>query len=82
MKHHIFVTVQGGVAEVCEDTLPAGVVVEILDFDNMAGDEENEMSHWSPELREYWMKNHKHWGRCGKGCPCADQTSWSRGRHY
>jgi len=22
MKHHIIVTVQGGVAEVCEDTLP------------------------------------------------------------
>ena len=38
MKHHIFVTVQGGVAEVCEDTQPPGVVVEILDFDNMAGD--------------------------------------------
>jgi hypothetical protein len=56
MKHHIFVAVQGGVAEVCEDTVPPGVVVEILDFDNLAGDEENEMSHWSPELREYWME--------------------------
>ena len=56
MKHHIFVTVQGGVAQVCEDTVPPGVVVEILDFDNLAGDEENEMSHWSPELREYWME--------------------------
>ena len=33
MKHYIFVTVQGGVAEVCEDTLPPGVVVEVLDFD-------------------------------------------------
>lgn len=32
MKHHIFVTVQGGVAEVCEDTVPVGIVVEILDF--------------------------------------------------
>ena len=30
MKHHIFITDQGGVAEVCEDTLPPGVVVEIL----------------------------------------------------
>jgi len=38
MKQHIFVTAQGGVAEVCEDTLPSGVVVEILDFDNMAAD--------------------------------------------
>lgn len=44
MKHHIFVTVQGGVTEVCE------VVVEILDFDNMEGDEVGEMSRWSPEL--------------------------------
>jgi hypothetical protein len=34
MRHHIFVTVQGGVAEVCEDTLRAGVIVEILNFDN------------------------------------------------
>ena len=50
MKHHIIVTVQGGVAEVCEDTLPPGVVVEILDFDNMAADEEGEMSRWSPGL--------------------------------
>lgn len=24
MKHHIFVTVQGGVAEVCEETMAAG----------------------------------------------------------
>jgi len=58
MKHHIFVAVQGGVAEVCENTLPPGLVVEILDFDNMEADEESEMSHWSPELREYWAKNH------------------------
>jgi hypothetical protein len=50
MKHYIFVTAQGGVAEVCEDTLPPGVVVEILDFDNMEADEETEMSHRSPEL--------------------------------
>jgi hypothetical protein len=40
MKHHIFVTVQGGVAEVCEDTLAPEVVVEILDFDNLAADGE------------------------------------------
>jgi hypothetical protein len=40
MKHHIVVTVQGGVAEVCEDTVPPGHVVEILDFDNLAGDAE------------------------------------------
>jgi hypothetical protein len=73
MKHHIIVTVQGGVAEVCEDTLPSGVVVEILDFDNFSADEGNEMSCWSPELREYWMKNHKSWGRCKDRCPCGSQ---------
>lgn len=70
MKRHIFVTVQGGVAEVCEDTLPPGVIVEILDFDNLEGDEETEMSHWSPELREYWKTNHERWGRCNETCPC------------
>ncbi len=26
MKHHIFVAVQCGVAEVCEETVPAGIV--------------------------------------------------------
>ena len=31
----IFVTVTGGVAEVCEDTVPAGYTVEIIDFDNI-----------------------------------------------
>src|SRR5712664_5015598 len=36
MKHKIFISVQGGVAEVCEETVPAGIVVEILDFDNFA----------------------------------------------
>ncbi len=62
MKHHIFVTVQCGVAEVCEETVPAGIVVEILDFDNFAADPERELSLWSPELREYWAKNHAQWG--------------------
>jgi len=32
VEQKIFITVQGGVAEVCEDTVPAGVVVEVLDF--------------------------------------------------
>ena len=34
MEHKIFVSVQGGVAEICEETVPPGIVVEILDFDN------------------------------------------------
>jgi hypothetical protein len=58
MEHKIFVSVQGSVAEVCEETVPAGIVVEILDFDNFAVDPERELSLWSPELGEYWAKNH------------------------
>ncbi len=56
MEHKIFVSVQGGVAEVCEETVPAGIVVEVLDFDNFAADPERELSLWSPELREYWAR--------------------------
>ena len=73
MERKIFVTVQGGVAEVCEDTVPAGIVVEILDIDNFAGDPEGELSKWSLELREYWLRNHAKWGRCPKDCPCGDR---------
>ena len=58
MEHKIFVSVQGGVAEVCEETVPAGIVVEILDFDNFVANPERELSLWSPELREYWASNH------------------------
>lgn len=31
----IFITVTGGVAEVCADTVPEGFEVEIIDFDNI-----------------------------------------------
>jgi hypothetical protein len=44
MKHYIFITVQDGVAEVCEETVPAGIVVEILDFDNFVANPERELS--------------------------------------
>ena len=70
MKQKIFITVQGGVAEVCDDTVPDGVVVEVLDFDNLEAGPVEEMSYWSPDLREYWQRNHKNWGRCGNNCPC------------
>jgi hypothetical protein len=53
MRRYIFVTVQGGVAEVCDETVPAEMMVEILDFDNFAADPQRELSLWSPELREY-----------------------------
>lgn len=70
MEHKIFVSVQGGVAEVCEETVPPGIVVEILGFDNFAANPERELSLWSPELREYWTSNHAQWDRCGNDCPC------------
>ncbi len=43
MDHKIFVSVQGGVAEVCEETVPAGILVEILDFDSFAANPEREL---------------------------------------
>ena len=70
MDHKIFVTVQGGVADVCEDTVPRGVVVEVLDFDNLEADPLEEISCWSPELRQYWQKHYVDWGRCRINCPC------------
>ena len=70
MEQKIFITVQGGVAEVCEDTVPADVVVEVLDFDNLEADPVKEMSSWSPDLRKYWQGNHRNWGHCGNNCPC------------
>jgi hypothetical protein len=71
VQHKIFVTAQGGIAEVCGDTVPSGIVVEVLDFDNLETDPAKEMSHWSPELREYWQSNHKDWDSCGTNCPCG-----------
>ena len=70
MEQKIFITVQGGVAEVCEDTVPSGTVVEVLDFDNLEADPAKEISCWSSELRHYWQRHHKDWGRCGTNCPC------------
>ena len=70
MEQKIFITLQGGVAKVCEDTVPSGIVVEVLDFDNLEADPVEEMSCWSPELRQYWERNHKDWGRCEADCPC------------
>ena len=70
MEQKILITVLGGVAEVCDDTVPIGVVVEVLDFDNLEADPVEEMSCWSPDLRQYWERNHKDWGRCEADCPC------------
>jgi spore coat polysaccharide biosynthesis protein SpsF (cytidylyltransferase family) len=51
-KHHIFVSVSGGVAYVCDDTVPAGVAVEILDFDNLR-ELPQDANKLSPEARAY-----------------------------
>jgi spore coat polysaccharide biosynthesis protein SpsF (cytidylyltransferase family) len=48
----IFITVSGGVAYVCEDTVPAGIQVEIIDFDNL-NDCPDEYGRLSPEARAY-----------------------------
>jgi hypothetical protein len=38
--HKIFVTVSGGVAESCDDTVPKGYALEVVDLDNIkAGDQ-------------------------------------------
>ena len=77
MERRIFVTVQDGRAEVCEDTVPVGVQVEILDFDYLRMNPKGEMSCWSKDLREYWLANHRTWGRCETGCPCTSLSGAS-----
>ncbi len=52
----IFVTVSGGVAYVCEDTVPRGIRVEIIDFDNLA-ESADEHARLSPEATAY-VKGH------------------------
>lgn len=55
----IYVTVWGGVAYVCEDTVPRGVQVEIIDFDNLQ-DSAKEYYRLSPAAQEY-VKNTLEW---------------------
>jgi hypothetical protein len=76
----IFVTIQEGGGEVCEDTVPDGFEVEILSFDLLAKDAAAEIPWWSRELRDYWMKNHKSWDRCEPGCPCRRLSSFESKR--
>ncbi len=52
----IFVTVSGGVAYVCEDTVPPGITVEIIDFDNLK-ESVDEYARLSAEARAY-VKEH------------------------
>ncbi len=40
---NILVTVSGGVAEVVEETVPKGMTVEIIDFDNLRDE-----GDWTP----------------------------------
>jgi hypothetical protein len=66
----IFVTIQAGRGEVCHETVPEGVDVEILNFDLLAQEPMQEIPWWSADLRDYWQENHKSWGRCEPACPC------------
>ena len=74
----IFVTIQGGQGEVCEETVPDGIEVEILNFDRLATSPQVEIPSWSKELRVYWGNNHKAWGRCGRDCPCRRMSDFTR----
>jgi len=76
----IFVTIQEGGGEVCEDTVPDGFEVEILNFDLLAKNPAAEMPWWSSELRDYSLKNHKSWDRCEPDCPCQRLLSFERKR--
>ena len=49
----IFVTVHGGCAYVVEDTVPQGVAVEVIDFDNIGAGSDFP----SDEARVYCTKN-------------------------
>ena len=75
-RRKIFVTIQGGFGEVCEETVPHGFEVEILNFDLLAVDAQAEMEWWSSDLLDYWKDNHKAWGRCGGDCPCKSLSSF------
>jgi hypothetical protein len=53
----IFVVVRGGVAEVVESTVPAGVEVEIIDFDNFAEAPEETLAYLSHDARVWAVAN-------------------------
>lgn len=53
----ILVTVSGGVAEVVTETVPDGIAVEIIDFDNLKNDPNHELAKLSPVARRYAKAN-------------------------
>ena len=53
----ILVTVSGGVAEVVPETVPAGLTVEIIDFDSLKDDPKRELAKLSPVARRYATAN-------------------------
>ncbi len=52
----IFVTVQGGVADVDSDTVPEGIEVEIIDIDDLRSDARY-VTYLSAEAKAYGRKN-------------------------
>ena len=55
----VFITVSGGVAYVCEDTVPTGVRVEIIDFDNL--NESAEEYAWLSAEAQAYVRTHFLW---------------------
>lgn len=53
VQAHILVSVEGGVAEVVDSTVPPGIEVEIVDFDNLKEDGSTTMARLSPEAQAY-----------------------------
>jgi hypothetical protein len=53
----VFVVISGGVAEVVSETVPAGMEVEIIDYDNLKAGGANELAKLSPAARVYVKEN-------------------------
>ena len=53
----ILVTVSGGVADYVPETVPAGITVEIIDFDNLNDDPTFTLAQLSPVARRYAKAN-------------------------
>ena len=56
MSQVILITVHGGVAEVVEETVPKGFAAEIIDWDNLEADPQEEFYRLGPEARAYVVR--------------------------
>lgn len=53
MRKHILIVVDGGVAEIIQDTVPDGYEVEIIDYDNLREAPEATLRQLSDEARAF-----------------------------